>query len=118
MQTGPQRVDLVRTDVYGPGKTINNYLNPAAFALSAVGTFGNLGALTIQGPGSIRIDMGLTRVFPIREGQSLEFRAEAFNLPNHLNPGNPITVLTNSTFGTIQSAADPRIMQLALKYVF
>ena len=118
LATGPQRVDLVQTDVYTPGKPLNRYLNPAAFALPAVGTFGNLGALNIQGPGSIRIDMGLTRAFQIREGQSLEFRAEAFNLPNHLNPGNPVTVLSNSRFGSIQSALDPRIMQLALKYVF
>ena len=69
-------------------------------------------------PGSIRIDMGLTRTFQIREGQSVEFRAEAFNLPNHVNPGNPSTTLTNTDFGTIRSAADPRIMQLALKYLF
>ena len=58
------------TNVYGPGKTLNNYLNPAAFALPAMGTFGNLGALNILGPGSIRIDMGLTRSFRIGEGQS------------------------------------------------
>ena len=48
----------------------------------------------------------------------IEFRAEAFNLPNHVNPGNPGTTFTNNTFGKIQSAADPRILQLALKYVF
>ncbi len=118
LQTGLQRADLVLTDVYGPGKTLNNYLNPAAFAQSAPGTFGNLGALNILGPGSIRIDMGLTRAFRIREGQSLEFRVESFNLPNHLNPNNPNLTLTNAVFGRIQSAADPRIMQLALKYVF
>jgi hypothetical protein len=118
LQTGLQRADQVMLNVYGPGKTLNNYLNPAAFAQSAPGTFGNSGALSIQGPGSIRIDMGLTRAFQIREGQSLEFRAEAFNLPNHLNPLDPTLVLTNSNFGKIQSAADPRIMQLALKYIF
>jgi Carboxypeptidase regulatory-like domain len=118
LQTGLQRPNLVMLDVYGPGKTTNNYLNPAAFAQSAPGTFGNLGEKNIQGPGSIRIDMGLTRAFQIREGQSLEFRVEAFNLPNHLNPLDPTLVLTNANFGKIQSAADPRIMQLALKYVF
>jgi Carboxypeptidase regulatory-like domain len=118
LQTGLQRADQVMVNVYGPGKTLNNYLNPAAFAQSAPGTFGNSGALSIHGPGSIRIDMGLTRAFQIREGQSLEFRVEAFNLPNHLNPNNPNLTLTNNTFGVIQSAQDPRIMQLALKYVF
>ena len=62
--------------------------------------------------------MGLTRTFNVRENQSVEFRAEAFNLPNHLNPENPVTALNNAEFGRITSAQDPRIVQLALKYVF
>ena len=119
LQTGLQRADLIQpNNVYGPGKTLDHYLNPGAFAQPAIGTFGNSGSLSIQGPGSIRLDMGLTRAFQIREGQSLEFRAESFNLPNHLNPLDPTSVLTSPNFGKIQSAADPRIMQLALKYVF
>ena len=77
-----------------------------------------MGPRNILGPGGIRIDIGLTRTFRIRESQSVEFRAEAFNLPNHLNPGNPNTALNNANFGRILSASDPRIMQLALKYVF
>ena len=39
-------------------------------------------------------------------------------MPNHLNPNNPVTALNNQNFGKIISAGDPRIMQLALKYVF
>jgi len=77
-----------------------------------------MGARNILGPGFVGIDMGLTRKFQVREGQSIEFRAEAFNLPNHLNPGNPVTNLSSSTFGRIQSADDPRILQFALKYIF
>ena len=48
----------------------------------------------------------------------IEFRAESFNLPNHMNPGNPITALNNQNFGKIQSAFDPRILQFAVKYLF
>ena len=66
---------------------------------SAIGEYGNMGIRNIQLPGSIRIDMGLTRKFRIREKQTVEFRAEAFNLPNHLNPGNPNTTLSNLNFG-------------------
>ena len=77
-----------------------------------------MGIRNIQLPGSIRIDMGLTRKFRIREKQTVEFRAEAFNLPNHLNPGNPNTTLSNLNFGKIQSSLDERVMQFALKYVF
>ena len=62
--------------------------------------------------------MGLTRTFQIRETQTVEFRAEAFNAPNHVNPGNPQTALNNAQFGKIQSGGEPRIIQLALKYVF
>jgi hypothetical protein len=74
--------------------------------------------VSLAGPGSIRLDMGVTRTFRIGEKQSVEFRAEAFNLPNHMNPGNPSVTLTDQNFGRILSAADPRIMQFALKYVF
>jgi hypothetical protein len=48
----------------------------------------------------------------------VEFRAEAFNLPNHLNPNNPVAAINNQNFGKILSARDPRIIQLALKVVF
>ena len=77
-----------------------------------------MGPRNVRGPRSIRIDMGLTREFRVRERQTLEFRAEAFNVPNLVNLGNPTLVLTSSTFGQILSASDPRIMQLALKFVF
>ena len=62
--------------------------------------------------------MGLTRTFRVREKQSLQFRAEAFNMPNHVNPGNPILTFTDPNFGKILSAAAGRTMQMALKYVF
>ena len=84
----------------------------------SAGTYGNMGPRNVRGPRSIRIDMGLTRAFQVRERQTLEFRAEAFNVPNLVNLGNPTLVLTSSTFGQILSASDPRIMQLALKFVF
>lgn len=113
-----QRPNQVLADPYAPNKNIDRWINPAAFQAPAAGTYGNLGAGNVRGPGIIRIDMGLTRTFRMSENQTLQFRAEAFNLPNHVNPDNPITALNNVNFGRIRSAADPRIVQLALKYVF
>jgi hypothetical protein len=63
--------------------------------------------------------MALTREVRIRERHRLEFRAEAFNLLNHVEPTNPnasISTLTN--FGRVTVFGDPRIMQFALKYYF
>ncbi len=116
--TTDQRPNQVLASPYASNKSTALWLNPAAFVQPAAGTYGNVGRSSVVGPGTMRVDMGLTRSFRIRESQSVEFRAEAFNLPNHVNPGNPSTILSNQDFGRILSAADPRIMQIALKYVF
>ncbi len=110
------RANQVLEDPYAANKNLNQWLNRAAFARPANGEWGS--APQIQAPGFIRIDMGLTRTFQITEGQSIQFRAEAFNLPNHLNPEDPDVNLNSAFFGQIRTASDPRIMQLALKYVF
>jgi hypothetical protein len=111
------RANQILANPYLPNKGVNGWLNPEAFARPNDGVWGNA-AQNIQGPGIITINMGLTRKFHFREKQSIEFRAEAFNMPNHLNPNNPVTVLNSQNFGKIISAGDPRIIQLALKYVF
>jgi hypothetical protein len=113
-----QRGNQVLANAYPAEQRIDQWINPAAFAQPAAGSYGNLGRNSVLGPGSIRIDMGLTRTFQVRENQSVQFRAEAFNLPNHVNPNNPNVAINNRNFGRILSAGDPRIIQLALKYVF
>jgi hypothetical protein len=113
-----QRPNQILPSAYAPQKNINLWLNPAAFSTPAVGTYGTLGPTTVFGPGSIRIDTAVTRTFNVREKQTLEFRVEAFNFANHLNPNNPSASLNSQNFGKITSAQDPRIMQFALKYVF
>ena len=115
---GNQRAVPLLDNPYDPDKTIDHYLNPKAFTQPAPGSYSPLGANTILGPGLIQIDMGLTRSFQVRERQSVQFRAEAFNLPNHVNPSPPITAINNANFGKILAAGDPRLLQFALKYVF
>ena len=112
-----QRVHQILPDVYGD-KSVNRYLNPAAFALPATGTFGNSGAATVLGPMYWQFDAALSRVFQVREDQRLEVRAEAFNVTNSMRMNDPVTNLNAGNFGKVISARDPRIMQFALKYVF
>jgi hypothetical protein len=113
-----QRANQVLPSPYSDVQNVDHWLNPAAFAQPALGTYGNMGPYNVLGPGLVQIDMGLVRTFKVREKQSIQFRAEAFNVPNHVNPNNPTTAINSTVFGKIQAAADPRIMQLALKYVF
>ena len=55
---------------------------------------------------------------PIHAGTALELRAEVFNLLNTPNLGAPNGVQGTAAFGTITTAFDPRVAQLALKLVF
>ena len=124
--TGAQRLNQVSPDVYGNQCTNDlrasaftcNWLDPNAFAVPATGSLGNMSPGTIRGPGNWTIDAGLSRSFVIREAQRVEIRAEATNVLNHTSFNNPTGNRTNSAFGRIQSARDPRIMQFALKYIF
>jgi hypothetical protein len=115
---GTSRANQVLANPFMPNPTAGQWLNPAAFVTPPTGTWGTSGAYSFRGPSSVRIDAALSRIFKITESQSVEFRWEAFNLPNHVNLANPITNFSLRTFGKIQSAGDPRIMQIAMKYVF
>jgi hypothetical protein len=70
------------------------------------------------GPGLVTWDMGFFKNFPIREHARMQFRAEFFNTLNRANFNNPANSVSAGAFGTISSAADPRIGQLALKVLF
>ena len=56
----------------------------------------------------------------IRTGGStaVELRAEAFNLLNNVQLGAPNGTFGSAAFGTITTALDPRVIQLAAKFVF
>jgi len=100
-----------------------NYLNPAAFSLPVVGSFGNVGKGSLRGPNFVDFDTGLFKEIPLAaERARLQFRAEFFNVWNRVNLNNPSNSTTTSFssggFGTLTSAQDPRIGQLALKLIF
>jgi hypothetical protein len=59
------------------------YINPAAFAIPAPGTYGNLGRNALRGPSIYQVDLTLAKKFPITETMNFEFRAECYNILNH-----------------------------------
>ncbi len=98
------------------------FINPAAFAFPALGTFGNCAPRGFHGPGLENIDLSVFKQFPIREQWRLEFRAEFFNSFNHPSFTNPNSTFTTSqlrSFGKIfNTVSDPRDIQFALKLYF
>jgi hypothetical protein len=89
-------------------------LNPQTQA----GRFGNEGRNAVRGPGMEDVDLSLFKYFNIDEARRVQFRAECFNLLNHPNFGLPENDLESPAFGQILQAGSPRLLQLAVKYVF
>jgi hypothetical protein len=110
----------------GPVVTGNpaQWFNPAAFIVPAAGSWGDVGRGVLTGPGLATLDTSLFRNFKVREGTTLEFRAEFFNILNHTNFGTPNATVFSGTAvspsaGLITSTATTsRQIQFGLKLMF
>jgi hypothetical protein len=120
-------------------RVLHGYLDQNAFTIAPEAPngsgpgdtdFGNSGTGMVRGPGQHNMDLAVERIFPVTESSSFRFRAEAFNVtntPQFANPNNTLDFVEGpngpanliSSFGAITAtAANPRIIQLALKYQF
>jgi len=138
--SGTERPDRIPGVSLSPpgGRTAAEWINPAAFALPA-GEFGTAPRDLFPGPGTWQIDMGADKTFPLTERARLEFRAEAYNIFNHPQLGQPQAACDVSTsspagcptgFGSIINTVNtvspvtpvgsgtPREMQFALRFEF
>ncbi|MGH9838612.1 MAG: TonB-dependent receptor domain-containing protein [Blastocatellia bacterium] len=102
---------------------LNGYFNKAAFTgAPAIGDgtgFGSCGKGIVRAPSQRNLDFAIQRSFPIVKESNLLFRAEFFNLTNTPKFGAPNADRSSPSFGVISSAAaNPRIIQFALKYNF
>jgi hypothetical protein len=97
------------------------YFNPSYFAPESLGTVGNAMRRFFSGPGIDNFDMALLKDTRITESVQAQFRAEAFNVFNHaqfMNPSGQVDNTGQGGFGFVTGARDPRIMQVALKFLF
>jgi len=116
---GVQRPNLVDDPALpADQRTPSRWFNTAAFTAAPVFTIGSSSRNPVRGPSYRDVDLALIRRVPIHGGTALELRAEVFNLLNTPNFGAPNGVQGTAAFGTITSALDPRVAQLALKLVF
>jgi hypothetical protein len=85
--------------------------------------FGNSGTGILKGPGQLNLELSIVKTTRVH---TLQFRAEFFNACKHAQFSNPnfapgaVCGLPNfAAFGQITSTSvNPRIIQLALKYMF
>lgn len=82
-----------------PGAPGGRVLNRAAFMVPPPGVQGNLGRDSITGFGLSQVDLAVGRDFALGEEGVVSFRAEAFNITNHAQFGDPVSYLNSPLFG-------------------
>jgi hypothetical protein len=114
-----QTADGVLDDVYQDqsGDLNTQYFNRDAFALPALGSYGNTDFFSVRGFATWNLDVAVSRIFSLGTHR-IEARWEVFNPFNAALPNDPTTALSSPAFGRVTTMRDPRIMQFAAKYVF
>lgn len=108
--------------------TATEWFDTSVFVNPANYTYGNVGRVLpdVRNPGIVQVDLSVIKNWKIKERGNLQFRAESFNVANHVNLGfvngsfspGPNGLNGSGTFGTITSARNPRNIQLGMKLSF
>jgi len=116
---GTQRPNLVGDPTLpADERTTAKWFNTAAFTDAPQFTLGSASRNPVRGPSYRNVDFAVMRRLAVTSGRAFEFRAEIFNLLNTRNFNAPAAVLGPASFGTITTALDPRVVQLAVKFLF
>jgi hypothetical protein len=117
----PQRPNLVprRTS----GKLVQRspalWFDPGAYVAPTPGMQGTVTRNVLRGPGTVEFDFSALKNFAVSERLTAQFRAEAFNIINHPNFGNPDANISNTNAGSITTFSfDNRDLQFALKLLW
>jgi hypothetical protein len=111
-----QRADVIG-DPYA-NTTRTQALNPAAFAVPTPGRYGTAGAFAFHGPRISNFDVTAAKDFRLTERFNVNFRAEMFNIFNHLSYTGVNTQVGTATFGRVNGAMDPRTFEFAIRLRF
>jgi hypothetical protein len=117
------RPDVIGNPNSGP-RTAQQWFNVKAFQqlqpdpLGRFEVFGNEGRNAVLGPRYVNWDASAFKKIRLTESKELQFRGELFNVLNHANFRLPVSDIESPTFGQIQSDVSPRVIQVALKFLF
>jgi hypothetical protein len=116
--------------VFDPNSFTDNAVDPSATPCSAgaafgcyqaslLGRFGTSKRTVCCGPGLNNSDFSVQKEITISESKRFEFRWDIFNIANHTHFYNVDGNTTDGVdFGRAKKVADPRLMQVALKFYF
>jgi len=117
------RPNLAGNPNNGP-RTAQEWFNVNAFqqlqpdALGRFQVFGNEGRNVVEGPSYINWDFSAFKSIRVAESKEFQFRGELFNFLNHTNFRLPVSDISSPSFGQIQQDVGPRVIQVALKFLF
>jgi hypothetical protein len=117
------RPNVIGNPNSGP-RTAAQWFNTGAFQqivqdpLSPVEQFGDEGRNAVLGPRYVNLDFSVFKNVRLRESKEIQFRGELFNALNHVNFRLPVSDIESANFGQIQQDLEPRVIQVAVKFLF
>ena len=116
-----QRANQILDDPFMPDRSFSQWLNPAAFQLPALGTYGTMPLDAILGPGRLERRHGGVADRSGLAASRCNSGGRSSTSSIVMTPNNPVSAMNSSDFGKVTSLAAgtaPRIMQFAVKYMF
>lgn len=104
--------------ILNPKTNGGQYLNASQFSDPPLGHFATTPRSICCGPGENEWDITISKRIALNEARYFQFRADIFNLFNKTQFVNPDGNFSDTTFGMVQQARDPRLVQFALKFYF
>jgi hypothetical protein len=98
--------------------SVGQWFNTSAFTTPPSGVFGDARRNSIEGPGTLLVDMALTKVIPLKENRTFEFRASASNVFNRPQFTTIDTVVNSPSYGRVTAVGAMRTILLTVRFRF
>ncbi len=116
---GTQRPNLTGDPALpASARTVGRWFDTTAFTAAPQFTLGSSSRNPVRGPAWRNLDLAVARRVPLGPTRAVEVRVEVFNALNTPPLGAPNGVFGSAAFGSITTAGDPRVVQVAGKFLF
>ena len=99
-------------------RTVTRYFDTSAFITPTNFRMGNASRAALRRDGIALVDLTFNKEFRFSESKSLDLRVDMYNAFNHVIFDAANATLDSGAYGSVTVAADPRTMQLGLRFSF